>query len=341
MNSALSRRQVFLGAGAAFAQAASAQTITQSGRPSSRPRFSQDTEAIRARLGISLTYFYYNYSHLAMVPRVMYSILERVRSAGISIVDISDYGSETMYAPFSSAQPDTIRALAKQCREVGLRIHSIHSTLGANPRPPLYAQLDIAKREIDLLLESGGQLWLTHLTADKGVENPQNRNAIEHLIKTYEKTSLLLTLENTKGPQDVAEVVAFANKVDHPKFGVTIDVGHCTKPYTPEERAKGSHPMCDPGRPREIIKMAANRLNHLHLHDFYRSSKSGKWEDHHVPFLGKLQWLELFDALEEVNYSGELLFETTELYEDTAVESVGMFPEMLQVVRDRQRSKTG
>ena len=41
------------------------------------------------------------------------------------------------------------------------------------------------------------------------------------------------------------------------------------------------------------------------------------------------------------NYTGVLLFETTELYEDTAVESVGMFPEMLQVVRDRRRTRNG
>src|SRR4029434_9293108 len=109
----------------------------------------------------------------------------------------------------------------------------------------------------------------------------------------------------------------------------------------PSSGAKGSHPMCDPGRPREIVKMAAKRLNHIHLHDFYRSSKSGRWEDHHVPFIGKLQWVELFEALEEVNYTGVLLFETTELYEDTAVEAVGIVPEMLQVVRDRRRTRNG
>jgi len=335
----MNRRSWMLGSGAALAASAVAQGEMADQTPQQQRGAHWSVLDIRARLGISLTYFYYNYSHLAMLPRVQYSILERVRAAGIPIVDIADYGDEKMYVPYTTKQPETIRALAKQCREVGLQISGMHSTLGANPRPPLFNQLDIARKEIDLLLESGGHIWLTHLTAGNGVQNPENRKAIESLLKSYENTNLVLTVENTKAGQDVAECVAFANAVDHPKFGVTIDIGHCVAPHKVEDRAKGMHPMCDPGGPTKIIQMAAKRLVHMHLHDFHRASTG--WGDHHVPFLGNVRWVELFDALEEVNYRGTFLFETTELYENTAVESVGAFPEMLQVVRDRQELSKG
>ena len=67
--------------------------------------------------------------------------------------------------------------------------------------------------------------------------------------------------------------------------------------------------------------MCNHRLFHLHLHDFQDT-------DHYPPFDGKIQWDEIFQALCDINYTGELMFEAGSRVsiEDT-LEKTAAFPE--------------
>jgi len=83
------------------------------------------------------------------------------------------------------------------------------------------------------------------------------------------------------------------------------------------------------GRPTDILRKAARRLDHLHLHDQTQNGLTGRWEDHHAPFTGRMRWLEIFRALHEIAYKGLFLFETTELYPEEPIDTTGRFPELL------------
>lgn len=56
--------------------------------------------------------------------------------------------------------------------------------------------------------------------------------------------------------------------------------------------------------PEEMIKILGKDISILHLHD-----NTGHWDDHLLPGLGNINWPGVFDALDEVEYSGVYNFE--------------------------------
>lgn len=56
--------------------------------------------------------------------------------------------------------------------------------------------------------------------------------------------------------------------------------------------------------PEEMIRILGSDISLLHLHD-----NSGHWDDHLLPGLGNINWPAVFDALDEVGYSGVYNFE--------------------------------
>ena len=56
--------------------------------------------------------------------------------------------------------------------------------------------------------------------------------------------------------------------------------------------------------PEEMIRILGKDISILHLHD-----NSGHWDDHLLPGMGNIKWPAVFDALDEVGYSGVYNFE--------------------------------
>ena len=54
----------------------------------------------------------------------------------------------------------------------------------------------------------------------------------------------------------------------------------------------------------EMIRILGKDISILHLHD-----NSGHWDDHLLPGMGNIKWPAVFDALDEVGYSGVYNFE--------------------------------
>ena len=292
-------------------------------------------QEIRSRLGIYTHVDYYTTSSLTMLPREMHALLEEIRAAGIRYLSVGDFAvsgkpDDKTYCPFRFSDPDSMRRFSRVCREVGLKIYDFHSEQGSGSLS--LTPTDVAKREIDLLEELGGKIWLTHASSGKGLE--ENREALEQLVRYCEGRDVQITVENLKPPSsgpahDWADVLKVVDAIDHPQLGLTIDLGHCTEPYTGESRQKGQHPMTRPGRPTEIFQAVAHRLNHLHLHDFCYDPLTRRWFDHQPPFTGHMRWVEIFKVLAEIRYQGVFNFETTALYRGEAIKSVGLFPELL------------
>lgn len=56
--------------------------------------------------------------------------------------------------------------------------------------------------------------------------------------------------------------------------------------------------------PEEMIRILGSDISLLHLHD-----NTGHWDDHLLPGFGNINWPAVFEALEEVGYSGVYNFE--------------------------------
>ncbi len=52
----------------------------------------------------------------------------------------------------------------------------------------------------------------------------------------------------------------------------------------------------------DTMAMCGESLIHLHLHDFVE-------RDHYPPFDGAIEWREIFQALRDIEYPGEFMFE--------------------------------
>ncbi len=318
--------------GGASLEAASAAPEERAQAASSLP---WTIEELQSRLGIFTHVDYFNTCSLTMLPRELYAYLEEIKAAGIPYLSVGDFPKtgrrdDKTYAPFRFSDQDSVRRFARACRNVGLKIYDFHSAQGSDPL--LLTETDGAKREIDLLEELGGKIWLTHASSGKGLY--ENQRALEQLVRYCEGRDIRITVENLKPlssgpPHDWTDVLKVVDAIDHPQLGLTVDVGHCTEPYIRESREKGQHPMLQPGRPTEIFRAVAHRLNHLHLHDFCYDPVSSKWFDHQPPFAGNMRWVEIFKVLAEIRYQGVFNFETTALYRGEAIKSVGLFPELL------------
>ena len=53
-----------------------------------------------------------------------------------------------------------------------------------------------------------------------------------------------------------------------------------------------------------MIRILGKDVSLLHLHD-----NSGNWDDHLLPGMGNIKWPKVFDALDEIGYSGGYNFE--------------------------------
>lgn len=56
--------------------------------------------------------------------------------------------------------------------------------------------------------------------------------------------------------------------------------------------------------PEEMIRQLGRDVSILHLHD-----NSGHWDDHLLPGMGSIDWPAVFDALDDIDYSGVYNFE--------------------------------
>jgi sugar phosphate isomerase/epimerase len=108
--------------------------------------------------------------------------------------------------------------------------------------------------------------------------------------------------------------------VDHfatDRLGICIDIGHTRVPAE-----DWLNPFTAPGRAKAIVDLCDHRLIHIHLHDYENN------EDHKPPFQGDIQWGDLFDALDAINYQGALMFESLPVISpDDTLAKVGAFPD--------------
>lgn len=92
---------------------------------------------------------------------------------------------------------------------------------------------------------------------------------------------------------DPNEFLAQYNRMNTEYKTICVDTGH-----THEAESFWVPP------PEEMIRILGGDISILHLHD-----NSGHWDDHLLPGMGNINWPAVFDALDDVGYSGVYNFE--------------------------------
>lgn len=88
------------------------------------------------------------------------------------------------------------------------------------------------------------------------------------------------------------EFVRYIDTLDSEWMVATLDIGHVGLPLQDDE-------------PWDFIRaLGHDRLHSLHVHD-----NDYKNDQHTLPFLGKIDWLKVTEALGEINYDGDFTYE--------------------------------
>ena len=254
-------------------------------------------EEIEKQLGISLCAF------PALPPHGAREVAA-IREAGFSRIEIDGLsGCNTPTPSFDfrdRAQRDEILA---ECSRQGVTITSVHAP--GSPEPgyggdsPVYDAEDPdlrqeavhkAIRYARLAEEMGASILVAHF----GV-NERSERTVTEVLEQLTDSSLKLTVDNVTNVPDLRDYVDVVDRVGSERFGMTVDIGHARD-------SEGVNPFIQREVARRTMAQCGKRLFHLHLHDFTDG-------DHIAPFLGRIEWEEVFAAFADTAYAGTYMFE--------------------------------
>jgi len=237
-------------------------------------------EDIRARLG---------FSTIAMPGNQPIGArqIAMIREAGISRVEICGLHPPTHFDYRDRAQ---VSEIIWECRAQGVSVVSVHGP-GIPYDCPYEGVRKVVVEEALVAARAAEEMGASIFVAHFNITEPSQRTA-EDMLEQLDGSSIKLTVENGG---DLRDFAAFVDRVGSDRFGMVVDIGH-----TRDE--DGVNPFIKKERARETMALCGHRLMHLHLHDFRDT-------DHHPPFDGNVQWDEIFLALQDVGYTGEIMFE--------------------------------
>jgi sugar phosphate isomerase/epimerase len=244
-------------------------------------------EEIASRLGISLAIYQKRGSIGARE-------IAEVREAGITRIELSliprclDYRNHLQ-----------ISEIMSECRKQGVIIVSVHGPFGLPYSSPSEEARKAVVREslaaIRFAEEVGASIYVAHFGCDE-----HSRKTVAELLKRMDGFHIRLTTENQVG-WALDGYTGIVDDIGSPQFGMTLDIGHARD-------KDGINPFTEKGRARQALTRCGDRIFHLHLHEVFDVQEK---PDHRPPLHedGLIQWDEVFSALKEINYKGELMFE--------------------------------
>jgi len=256
-------------------------------------------ESIRAKLGVSMMVFPWD------EPLGERQIAE-VREAGITRIEFGSFVGRTHYDHRNKAQ---VSEITKACREQGVTIASVHCAclpyaFEDEPLREFVAKESAACARV--AEEMGAAVYVCHFHNAKCAER-----TVCDMLEELADCRIKIVTEN--GP-DLQPYVEFVDRIGSERLGIVVDIGHTRD-------ADGANPFTRKGGAREILDLCGPRLWHMHVHEFINGV------DHQPPFDGDIEWGELFDALTDVNYEGELIFELMPGSTRDILGTVASFPE--------------
>ena len=237
-------------------------------------------EAIQQRLGFSTAGMLGN-------QRLGAAELGIIRAAGITRIEICGLYPPTHYDYHDAAQ---ISEIITESQKQGIAIVAVHSPALAYDCPYEQVRRAVVKEAVAsarVAEEMGASIFVGHFNT-----NDLSAMTVSEMLDSLDGSSIKLTVENGENLKDFAD---FVDHIGSERFGMVVDIGHTRDP-------DGINPFVKTERARETMAGCEHRLFHVHLHDFTDV-------DHYPPFDGNVQWSEIFSALQDIGYTGELMFE--------------------------------
>ena len=247
-------------------------------------------EEIEARLGASTVAF-----RVPPYPRPIGAPeIAVMRKAGLTRIEVTGIRSPHGFDFWDRAQLAEVRAA---CRNEGVSVVSVHGPNGGYASEDDDERRAAVRRAVTaarVAEELGAGVMVFHFGTDERAE----RSVVDVLEQT-EGSTLRLAVENGK---DLGEFADIVDRVGSDRFGMIVDIGHTRD-------ADGVNPFTKPEAARRTMAYCGGRLIHLHLHDFRET-------DHLAPMDGDIEWGEIFGAFRDIDYKGQLMFESA--WRDTA-----------------------
>lgn len=249
---------------------------------SSAPRWT--SEGIAARLGISTAV--YQKSMLGAQH------IAEIRQAGITRVEIS-----SIPGSFNYHDKLQVAEILRECREQGVAVVAVHGQIKLPYRSEKAEDRELVMQEsltaIRFAEEAGASIFVGHFGY-----SAHSRGVVTELLDQTDGYRIKLTTENMGA---IPSYLPIVDEINSDRFGLTVDIGH------PRD-SDGINPFVKKEKARQAMAQCGDRLFHVHLHETFDLDQK---PDHRPPMHkdGLIKWGEVFAALKEIDYTGELLFE--------------------------------
>ncbi len=198
-----------------------------------------------------------------------------------------------------------------------ISLHALFS--GLNPGVSDEALKAIAKKRYQQSFEAALAVGAKHVNFHSGHKGMHHRVSIEknykasiifwkEFIKQFEDNGIVAVLENVLD-FDYEHIKVIVDEVNSPFLKVCLDTGHAN--------------LCSKIPPQDWIKEYGNRLQHLHLHNNYKTN-----DDHNGIKLGTINFVEIIDVLKKENINPYIVFEIFD--KNQLKESIEIFKNLCQ-----------
>ena len=260
-------------------------------------------DRIRAQLGTSTIIF-------PPEERLGREHIARAADAGIGCIEVGAFNGLLHYDHNDEAQ---VEEIAQAAEDLGVKVASVHCPLVAYDDADEDSRRQVSLESIAAAKAGermGADLIICHFH-----NQPPAAITAREMLDELEGCNIRIATENG------INLTPYAEFVDHfatERLGITIDIGHTRVPTE-----DWLNPFTAKGRAKAIVEdTVGQRLYHIHIHDYHNN------EDHRPPFEGEIEWGDLFDSLDAINYQGALMFESLPLQSpDDTLQKVGAFPE--------------
>jgi sugar phosphate isomerase/epimerase len=241
-------------------------------------------EEISARLGISLAVY-------QKIPFGARQIAE-VRQMGITRIELSIISGCLDYRDRRQ-----VTEILNECQKQGVTIVSVHGPFKLPYNSKDEEERKLVVREslsaIRFAEEVGASIYVGHFGYKE-----QSKKTVTELLEQTKNFRIKLTTENGRNLSDYMAVVDY---ISSNRFGMIVDIGHTRD-------SDGINPFVEKEKARPTLAQCGARVCHIHLHETFDVEQK---PDHRPPLHedGIIEWGEIFAALKDIDYRGELVFE--------------------------------
>ena len=234
--------------------------------------------------------------------------IEALAKAGFDAWDFSmfkmapfDWGKGEVIKNDHPLQSNNYLAFARKLKQIGLDngivCNQSHAPFPSNV-PAIYSVL---KRAIECTAEAGGSICIIH--PDNNATPEKNAEMYNELLPFAKGCGVKIATENMFNWDKERDCACFAacatpqsfvdhlNAVNDPFLVACLDIGHA-EITSLNTSAK------------DMIHALKGNLQALHIHD-----NNKLWDQHQIPFSGKIDFCEVVKALKEIGYNGYLTLE--------------------------------